>query len=81
MMHYLPNKKPGSIHLAFLSLVFSAFIMSVPTNAQELDNYDSLAADYAKLDSLLLAELENYSSSLLSILEDIMNEDYLKSQF
>lgn len=68
------------MHLAFLSLVFAASILSVPIKAQELDNYDSLVADYAKLDSLLLSELENDSSSLLSILEDIMNEDYLKSQ-
>ena len=60
--------------------MFSAFIISAPLRAQELDNYDSLLADYAKLDSLLLSELENDSSSLFSILEDIMNEDYLKSQ-
>ena len=80
MMHYLHNKNSTRIHLAFLSLVFSAFMISVPLRAQELDNYDSLLATYAKLDSLLLYELENDSSSLLSILEDIMNEDYLKSQ-
>jgi hypothetical protein len=80
MMRYLCNKNSRTIHLGLLSLVFSAFIMPAATNAQELDNYDSLLADYAKLDSLLLYELENDSSSLLSILDDIMNEDYLKSQ-
>lgn len=47
---------------------------------QKIDNYDSLVADYLTLDSLLLEELENDSSSLFRILEDIINGDYLKSQ-
>jgi len=80
MMHYLHKNNSTIKHLAFLSLVFSLLLSNFTMKAQELDNYDSLLADYAKLDSLLLAELENDSSSLLSILEDIMNEDYLKSQ-
>ena len=79
-MGHILIKNATKQHLAFLSLVFSVFIISAPLQAQELDNYDSLLADYAKLDSLLLAELENDSSSLMSILEDILNEDYLKSQ-
>lgn len=79
-MGHVIHKNSTRIHLAFLSLVFSVFIVSIPLHAQDLDDYDSLLADYATLDSLLLAELENNSSSLMSILEDILNEDYLKSQ-
>ena len=79
-MGHVIHKNSMRIHLAILSLVFSVFTISLPLHAQELDDYDSLLADYATLDSLLLSELENNSSSLLSILEDILNEDYLKSQ-
>jgi hypothetical protein len=66
--------------LVIFSVVFYALSSSKPIQAQEIDAYDSLLADYATLDSLILAEIENDSSTLLSILEDIMNEDYLKSQ-
>jgi len=68
------------LRLGFLAMVFSSLVISVPSNAQEMDSYDSLFADYALLDSMLLAELENNSSSLLRILDDIINENYLKSQ-
>jgi hypothetical protein len=60
--------------------VFLALIFPQLSEAQELDNYDSLLADYATFDSLLIAEILNDSSSLLSIIDDIINEDYLKSQ-
>jgi hypothetical protein len=80
MMHYLHKNNSTIRHLTFLGLVFYLLLGNARVQAQELDNYDSLLADYATLDSLLLAELENDSSSLMSILEDIMNEDYLKSQ-
>ena len=79
-MGHLIHKNSTWIHLAILSLVFSLFIISAPLYGQELDDYDSLLADYSTLDSLLLSELESNSSSLMSILEDILNEDYLKSQ-
>ena len=78
-MHNLHKNNSTIKHLTFLSLVFSLLLATVTTQAQELDDYDSLLADYAKLDSLLLAELDSDSSSLMSILEDIMNEDYIKS--
>ena len=78
MMHFMHNNSTKK-HLAFLSLVFSILFTHIPALAQEAGKYDSLLADYETLDSLLLAEIENDSSSLLSILEDIMNEDYLKS--
>jgi hypothetical protein len=78
-MHLMHNNTL-TMHLVFAGLVFSILLSSVPSKAQELDNYDSLIADYAALDSLLLLELENDSSSLFSILEEILNEDYLKSQ-
>ena len=79
-MVQIMHKNSTRIHLTLLGLVFSVFINSAQLQAQKLDDYDSLLADYAKLDSLLLLELENDSSSLMSILEDILNEDYLKSQ-
>ncbi len=74
MVHNSTTKHPALLALVLLLMV------SVPVKAQETTAFDSLMADYALLDSLLLAEIENDSSSLLSILEDIINETYLKSQ-
>jgi len=58
------------------------FLTCLPLNSygQKIEDYDSLLADYLALDSLLLDEIENDSSSLFDILEDIINENYLKSQ-
>jgi len=74
------HKNLTKLHHGLFAMVLSCFTFPAPALAQELEDYASLLADYAALDSLLLAELENDSSSLMSILEDIMNEDYLKSQ-
>lgn len=79
-MMYLVRNYSTRIFLAISGLVFLLVMPLSPAQAQEIDNYDSLLADYAALDSLLLAELENDSSSLLSILEDILDESYIKSQ-
>ncbi len=65
---------------ALTGLALLLIILSYQATAQQLDDFDSLAADYAALDSLLLAEMESDSSNLMAILEDIINEDYLKSQ-
>lgn len=75
-LHINSTKK----HLAIAALVFLVLLFPRLSRAQELDSYDSLFADYAALDSILLAELINDSSSFLSLLDDIINEDYLKSQ-
>lgn len=66
-------------HLGGLALVFFLWLPG-RLQAQETNHFDSLMADYELLDSLLLAEIESDSSSLLAILEDIINEEYLKSQ-
>lgn len=68
-------------HLAAFSQVLILLILPVLSHAQESDEYDSLLNEYAELDSILLAEIENDSSSLLSLLDEILAEDYLKSQF
>ena len=64
-----------------VALILLCILNNSQSSAQEIDNYDSLLAEYASLDSLLLAEFETDSSSLFDLLEDLMNEDYLKSQF
>jgi hypothetical protein len=79
-MMYLVRNYSTRISLAICGLAFLLVMPLSPAQSQEIDNYDSLLADYAALDSLLLAELENDSSSLLSILEDILDESYIKSQ-
>ena len=70
-------------HHILLGLVFSAFLIPGIAYSQEepMDEYDSLLAEYALLDSLLLEEFSSDSSGLFSLIEDIINEDYLKSQF
>ena len=78
-MHLMPINLTPKPH-SFLVFGLFYFFAGSFVQAQEMDKYDSLLADYTALDSMLLNEMENDSSSLLSILEDIMNEDYLKSQ-
>jgi hypothetical protein len=68
-------------HTSLVGLLIVCLFCSTQINAQEVENYDSLLAEYTSLDSLLLAEFETDSSSLFDLLEDLMNEDYLKSQF
>lgn len=68
-------------HLAVIGLVSFCILSYQPVEAQEPINYDSLEQEYAELDSILLAEIENDSSSLFDLLEEILAEDYLKSQF
>ena len=67
-------------HLAYIGLVLCWF--STPGVAQdtEKDAYDSLLNDYLLFDSLLLSELEAGNSSIAGILDDIINENYIKSQ-
>jgi hypothetical protein len=82
MMHLVLNN-PTKTYLPLFGLAISLVVQLLPVlsaQAQKIDDFDSLLADYATLDSLLLAELENDSSSILSILEEIMDENYIKSQ-
>lgn len=67
-------------HLILTGLAIFSFIQITQSQNTETDHYDSLLADYLKLDSLLLWEMEHDSSSLLAILEDILADNYLKSQ-
>ena len=62
-------------------MVFLFLLSAIPVKAQETDEFDSLLAEYALLDSLLLDELDSDSSALFNLIEDLINEDYLKSQF
>ena len=66
--------------LILTGLAIFSFIHVTKSQNTEPDNYDSLLADYLKLDSLLLWEIEHDSSSLLAILDDILADNYLKSQ-
>lgn len=79
MMHSLHNNSTIE-HLVYLGMVFSLFFLPEKIHAQEMDHYDSVRAEYELLDSLLLNELGNDTSSIFSLLEDLMNEDYIKSQ-
>ena len=67
-------------HLTCLVAVLWLFAPPGQSQAQSPESFDSLMADYEVLDSILLAEIANDSSSLLAILEEIINEEYLKSQ-
>jgi len=67
-------------YLAYSIALFFILFASIPARSQENNNDNYQFANYEELDSILLAELGNDSSSLLSILEDIINEEYLKSQ-
>jgi hypothetical protein len=71
----------GIKHLIRMGLVFSFLCSSSFLQAQEMDDFDSLAAEYALLDSLLLDEIGDDSSALFSLIEDLIDENYLKSQF
>ena len=61
-------------------LVFLLFVAPLKAQDVELDQYDSILSEYLKFDSLLLEELEQDSSGIMAILDDIMSEKYLKSQ-
>ena len=89
-MHNLHNNSTRSYrsftfagigHLTLLGWVFSFLIMPGKVQAQEMDEFDSLLAEYALLDSLLLEEFGNDSTELFSLIEDLIDEDYLKSIF
>jgi hypothetical protein len=74
----------GIKHLIHMGWVFLLFLSPGNLSAQEteeFDELDSLMAEYALLDSLLLQEIGSDSSELFSLIEDLINEDYLKSQF
>jgi len=68
-------------HLVILTMVFILIQEPKISLAQEMDHYDSILAEYTLLDSLLLDELGADSTSIYSLIEDLINEDYLKSQF
>lgn len=72
----------GCKHLAIIGLVFILFLSPTLSRAQEEEkSYEELLAEYSELDSLLLEEFANDSSSLYELLDSFLNEDYLRSQF
>jgi len=79
MMHSLHNNSTTE-HLAIIGMVFGLLFNPMRSEAQVMDHYDSMLAEYEQLDSILLSEFGSDTSSLFSLLEDLMNEDYLKSQ-
>lgn len=90
MMHNLHNDSTdlsphwvnGVIkHLILLGTVFAFLLLTTLVKAQEMDEFDSLLQEYALLDSLLLEEIGSDSAALFSLIDDLINEDYLKSQF
>ena len=64
---------------------FCCFTIGTPLYAQEPNSttteYDSLLNEYLLFDSLLLDELTSDSTSFFQLLDDLMEERYLKSAF
>ena len=80
MMFYHISKEWIIKHMILAGLVFLLFVAPLKAQDVELDQYDSILSEYLKFDSLLLEELEQDSSGIMAILDDIMSEKYLKSQ-
>jgi len=77
--------KVNKVTLALLG--FCCIFFNTPLKAQNLtiensvDTYDSLLFEYILFDSLLLNELSADSSSFLQLLDELMEEKYVKSRF
>lgn len=85
----MTNSRYNSARVLVIALWgFCCFLIIQPLHAQEsalqdslASEYDSLLNDYLLFDSLLLNELTSDSSSFFQILDDLMEERYLKSTF
>lgn len=67
--------------LGFCSLPYSSVIAQQDSTEIISSDYDSLLLDYLYFDSLLLDELTSDSASFLQLLDNLMDEKYIKSAF
>ncbi len=67
--------------LGFCCLSYSPVLAQKDTTQVTAPDYDSLLLDYLYFDSLLLDELTSDSASFLQLLDNLMEEKYIKSAF
>jgi len=67
--------------LGFCCLSYSPVLAQKDTTQVTSPDYDSLLLDYLYFDSLLLDELTSDSASFLQLLDNLMEEKYIKSAF